>query len=1310
MTREYHCERCNVTVVCKSAHLRSKKHDPEKYVLRPSTRKPYHCERCNVTVADKSSHEKSKKHDPEKYVARPSTRKPYHCEQCNVTVAYKYTHLKTKKHEHNDSHYSIDGKDVVKLTKTEIEDYKSRGFILQGHKIFTPGKPCDVNFKNFTEEFCLAIVNDMDVEKQLEALRLYTKIVLNAALVRLAGIKFKITMVIVFSKPDPEGGDDLTSEFCIAPKMLRTITTTDEIEPAIEDMYSRIKLAIDKYSAEGSGWVVDKIKQHKVSILAYNPLVARSYVKLPDYIQNKKATINIKNDDDKCLVYCLARALDPNPETINLERVSKHLKRVVVSLGLDKIQCPVKIDTTTFTQLENNFNLSINLFGHKAESIYPIIITKKTDGGEHVNLLLTSNDEGVNHYVWIKNFDKLCNDITNHKEPKFFCYNCINHFPSEESLVEHRKVCIVVNGKQAVKMPKPNSFIEAGVVPALPPPFVIYADFESCIVPCTDGKETEHTTQLDEHVPCSFCYKVICPLDDSLSKPLKLYRGENAVYKFCEAILEEEECLHRRMDDFKKSKPILTKKDLISWNEATTCHICGNYFGDGENDAENDAEKCIGPSQKVRDHCHVTGKYRGAACNRCNLHLKLPNFIPVIFHNLTGYDGHLIMQELGKFNRPISVIPLNMEKYMTFSVSRSVTNKKTGKSNLVPSLKFIDSFRFQSASLSKLVDSLKESGLGKFQFTSQIFQDNLDLMTRKGVYPYKFIDSLDKFNVKLASLKIDDFNNDLTGEAISEDDFKFFQNVSAKFGLTTLGEYHDLYLKSDVLLLADVFENFRSNCQNHYKLDACNFVSAPGLSWAAMLKYTKVKLELISEVDMHLFVERGKRGGLSVITGRHAEANNKFMKHYNSDKPSKYITYLDANNLYGWAMSQPLPVGNYKWIDPAEYDINNTDKSKGYFLEVDLEYPASLHDEHNDYPFCAEALVITENMLSEYTKTAGKKHDIRCGKIPKLVATLHDKKNYVMHECALLQAIHYGLKLRKIHRVLQFDQSPWLKPYIDFNTEKRKMASNEVTKDFFKLMNNSVYGKTMENLRNRTNIKLVTTDKIFKKYTTKPTLVNFKVFNENLIGLHLINEQIELRAPVQIGIAVLEISKTLMYQFHYNFIKRKYGNNVKLLFTDTDSLCYEISTEDVYRDMHDDQKWFDLSDIKLTEYKDDRNKKRLGKFKDEMTGIPIREFVGLRSKMYSILYGDDGKEKKVAKGVVRSVIKNKLRHAQYKSTLDEMGVQQNSMKTIKSQLHHLYTVNLRKRTLCSYDDKRYVLDNGCDTLAHGHYRIPTDKN
>jgi len=144
--------------------------------------------------------------------------------------------------------------------------------------------------------------------------------------------------------------------------------------------------------------------------------------------------------------------------------------------------------------------------------------------------------------------------------------------------------------------------------------------------------------------------------------------------------------------------------------------------------------------------------------------------------------------------------------------------------------------------------------------------------------------------------------------------------------------------------------------------------------------------------------------------------------------------------------------------------------------------------------------------------------------------------------------------------------------------------------------------------------------------------------------------------------------------------------------------------------MHDDQKWFDLSDIKLTEYKDDRNKKRLGKFKDEMTGIPIREFVGLRSKMYSILYGDDGKEKKVAKGVVRSVIKNSLRHAQYKSTLDEMGVQQNSMKTIKSQLHHLYTVNLRKRTLCSYDDKRYVLDNGCDTLAHGHYRIPTDKN
>ena len=229
-----------------------------------------------------------------------------------------------------------------------------------------------------------------------------------------------------------------------------------------------------------------------------------------------------------------------------------------------------------------------------------------------------------------------------------------------------------------------------------------------------------------------------------------------------------------------------------------------------------------------------------------------------------------------------------------------------------------------------------------------------------------------------------------------------------------------------------------------------------------MLKMTNIKLELRTDVDMLQFIEKGMRGGISYIANRYGEANNKYMKKYDEKAPSKYIMYLDANNLYGWAMSQYLPTGSFKWLTEKQInDLNlakyEEDSNKGLILEVDLEYPEELHDIHNDYPLAAEKVKVTPNMLSDYCKKIANKYNISTGLVHKLIPTLSDKEKYILHYRNLQLYTYLGLKITKVHRVLKFNQSPWLKQYIDFNTEKRTNAKNAFEKDLFKLMNNSVF-------------------------------------------------------------------------------------------------------------------------------------------------------------------------------------------------------------------------------------------------------------
>ena len=555
----------------------------------------------------------------------------------------------------------------------------------------------------------------------------------------------------------------------------------------------------------------------------------------------------------------------------------------------------------------------------------------------------------------------------------------------------------------------------------------------------------------------------------------------------------------------------------------------------------------------------------------------------------------------------------------------------------------------------------------------------------------------------------DAFFSILHNEHISDVDYAHAQHVWKAFNCQTLGDYHDIYLRTDVMLLADIFENFRNISLESYKLDPAHYFTAPGLAWDAMLKLTGVRLELIDDIDQYLMIESGLRGGISMISNKYAKANNPYVSEYDPDRPSNYIMYYDANNLYGWSICRYLPEREFDWMTDqqlANFDVTQVpdDSDTGYILEVDLEYPEELHDSHSDYPLAPEKKQVDDEELSPYSLELKAKLGIKGHATEKLVPNLNNKSRYVLHYQNLKLYLSLGMKLVKIHRAIEFHQSPWLKPYIALNTEKRKHAKNEFEKSFYKLLNNAVYGKFLQNNRKHIEVELVHTEKRLKKVVSKTNFHAFKIFNKDLTGVHLRKTKVYLNKPMYVGFAIVDMSKILMYDFHYNFIKQKYGEKAKLLFTDTDSLYYDIETNDIYHDSLQQSHLFDTSDYPKDHILySDRNKKVLRKMKDETNGIPITEFVGLRSKMYSMTYGQT--ENKTAKGISCATTRNELRHSMYRSCLFDETIFSNKMKSIRSFPHNIYSIEINKISLSPYDDKRFVLGNKCDTLAHGHYAI-----
>ena len=1170
---------------------------------------------------------------------------------------------------------------IKKTVNERVNSLKERvnSIFKRYDNLLTP-KEYKTAIKGYFKTFRVDGVNGMDEKTFINSVK---PKVLN--LIKSKGsIKVKLILTVRFTKENPSTGNiDINIWYFATDPVI--ITEATDISDLYNTMTSRIFELIQNYNNRGSGWQFDRVEHLDININPYNPLSASSYILLPKKLADKNAIINVKNENDnECFKWAVTSAVFPAKE--HGERLSKQMRKDSEKFEWSGIEFPVSLKQ--IDKFENNNNYAINVFGYEYAVVYPLRISEKKNE-KVINLLLIANEE-TNHYCWIKNMSRLLSsEINNHQHKRHFCYRCLNSFISVKSLDKHTEYC---QNNEAVKIEMPMFKDDEGKF--LGPkyiyfknfykkqrvPFVVYADFECFtekIDTCQPKDTKSFTNRYQKHRPSGFSYLIKCFDDKLLSPKLVHYTAEsindNVPQLFIESLEEDIKEIYNRFKIPKKM--VMTPEDKINYKKATICHICERGIPKEGDDPR---------FKKVRDHCHLTGKFRGAAHDMCNLKYRLPKFFPVIFHNLSGYDSHLFIKNLGKSEGKIDCIPNNEEKYISFSKHILVDkfkNKKGEEKEVIREIRFIDSFKFMATSLDSLVNNLpKES----FKNLTEFYEgEQLDLIKRKGVFPYDWFDSFNRLSADHLPPK-ESFHSILNDSGISEEDYIHAQKVWETFNMKTMRDYHDLYLKSDVLLLSDVFENFRDVCIDNYRLDPMFYYTAPGLAWDACLKIAKVRLELLTDYDMLMMVEKGIRGGVSMISTRYGKANNPYMKDYDPDQPTKFISYLDANNLYGWAMSKPLPIDCFRFMNNEE--MKNWE-SMPCILEVDLEYPEHLHDLHNDYPLAPERVTVN--------------------KVEKLIPNLNDKKNYVIHHETLKLYLSLGLKLTKIHRGITFDECEWLKPYIDLNTNLRAKATNDFEKDFFKLMNNSVFGKTMENIRNRVDIRLVTRESQAKKLTCKPNYQHHTIFSKNLAAVHMKKVKLYFNKPVYLGMSILDLSKTLMYDFHYNYIKPKYGDSAKLLFTDTDSLAYEIQTEDFYRDISSDVELrFDTSN-----YPKDHpsgiltgvNKKVIGMFKDEASGKQIAEFVGLRAKLYSYRVEESYEEKK-CKGVKKAVIKKTITFNDYKNCLFDNKPAMRKMNVIRSHLHTMYTETVNKIALSPFDDKRIIQKDNIHTLAYGHYK------
>ena len=749
------------------------------------------------------------------------------------------------------------------------------------------------------------------------------------------------------------------------------------------------------------------------------------------------AILNIQNIDKYCFIWSILASLHPCEKT-HPSRVNNYIQ-YSNELNFQKFDFTNGFKCSDVHRFNEINNLSVNIYelnfyqdGEKwKHNLIPIEISKK-ESDNVIDLLIYKN-----HYALIKKLHVFLGD----HNKSFVCRRCLNSYTCENALIKHKEKCGDDN-ICTIRTSNESHLYWKKHFHKNPLYFRIYADFEADNE--EDGSKIGNkTTNIYKQKPVPNGYYIISELEYILeSGHFESPLGYNNVDWFVKEVIKLENKMAFYFKETKK-KSIMKQEDEEDFKNNNICRFC---------------EKEI-LSDKVRDHCHLTGRYRGSSHNVCNINVKQKhsNFIPIAFHNFSNYDCHMFFKKLVDLKKDkvnFKIIPKTNEEYI-------VVNNGC--------IRFIDSYRFLSESLDELVKNLDEE---EFKILKKEFPDKWQYLNKKLAYPYQYFNSINDYQKPVNNLKKEDFFSKLKNNYPDDDEIERTKEIIKLFFIKDGEELTKLYCKSDVILLADVMEKFVKVSFEEYGINPLYCVSLPGYTYQCALKNTDIKLQTLQDKDLILLIENNIRGGISSVMG------DRYVK---SDE-NKKISYMEATNLYGHSMSQFLPYDEikmwhghpdkyWKWLDEI---LNTPDDSEiGYFLEVDLKYPDDIKQKTKYFPFCPENKKINPNKYNDYMNKIKPKN---YRKSKKLICDWTDKTKYLIHYRMLNVYVRHGMVVEKIHEIISFKQSKWLESYISFNTQKRNRAKNDFEKDFFKLLVNDAFGKFLENIRNRLELELIKKD------------------------------------------------------------------------------------------------------------------------------------------------------------------------------------------------------------------------------------------
>ena len=878
-----------------------------------------------------------------------------------------------------------------------------------------------------------------------------------------------------------------------------------------QEIHNKLMQKIDDEQLEGSGFQFQEIEEVILKIYKVRDIQASSYIELPGKYKDSKSIINIKNNDQYCFLWCILAYLYPVED--HKDRTSNYLMHEN-KLNLKGLEFPMKVkDIPNFERL-NKLNIrghGINVFeltGHVLTSIY----INENYKQPQIDSMLYKNHSSL--------ITKLHCLINKDSHMKHVCRRCFTAFYSNDVLNNHIERCINQQPTNITFSWK-NQLEFEDYYMKVPVPIRVYADFECINQPQKDLKA------LFRQIPIAVGYYLISPFESKYYSYFgtdctggqqscikwfvnKMFTSEKLASKYFKTNLELE----------------MSQEEEVQFEQAEKCWFCENPLDD----------------TKVRDHDHLTGKNRGAAHNICNIQSqqRSSSFVPIFFHNFSGYDCHLIFEEflIQAFEKGYEprIIPKSMENYVSIQVGW---------------LRFLDSYRFLSSSLNKLVKSLDSLPImDENGFIDKLFKKKL-------AYPYEYF-KLDIFDKPL-NLTKEDYWSTLTQSYSSDDDIKRTQELIVKNKIKNGRELTMLYLKMDVLQLADVFESFVESSTREYKVNPLFSYSLPGYTWKAGLKLTNTKLNFIKDKDLLLLLENNIRGGISSVMGDRTVESNE----------NKQILYIDANNLYGWAMSQYLPTSEFEKLQLPEQilleqiveDLTHCQDNNefGYLIECDLECPVEIKEKTKNFPYCPYQTKVDPDLFSAYMNNVNQPN---YKPTPKLMCDVTNKSKYMLHYRMFKFYLNQGMKETKIHTIYRFKQSAWLANYIDHNTQKCTKAKTNFEKDLYKLLNNAFFGKTMEDVRDRVNLEFIDhsfIDQIIKRQSR----LSFKGIMDHYSKFSVYKfdkEKTVFDKPIYLGFSVLELSKLLMYEFYCHTLEPYWQNKAQLHFMETDSFILSFDT------------------------------------------------------------------------------------------------------------------------------------------------------